>query len=722
MQPLPLRLIVTGALGHIGSRLIRELAARYPGIPLILIDNLRTQRFVSLFGFSLPRRYTWIESDILDVDFEGLLTPGDCVIHLAAISDPAECFRQPDETERINILGTRRIAEACVKKGARLIFISTTTVYGQQSGAFHEKTPLMPAEKHSVYTASKWHAEALLRQMDAAQKWPCSVFRFGTVFGVSEGMRFHTAVNKFCWQALTGRPLSIYRNALDQTRPYLALEDAVHAICHVLDHGDFNGTVYNAVTCHATVREILELISLQVPDLHIELVDSPVHDPASYQVECRNLVNLNFTFRGSLVRGIGEIADLFRTKIPGEISSGFPRVTFLHQPEASKTDDTPCLGFSPKASYETHRKEIHEAIERVLDRGVYVLGREVDAFEREFAQYVGTSDALGVASGTDALQIALRACGIEPGEGVITPAHGPSATVSAILLSGATPVLIDVGSDTLLMDPSLIESAVHQFEGAAGKKVRAIVPIHLYGYPADMPALCAIADKLGLQIIEDCAQATGASILDKKLGTWGRAGIFSFYPTKNLSAIGDGGAIVTSDVRLAEKIRLLRQYGWRQKHYSEITGMNSRLDELQAAILRVKLKTLGSENQLRTKLAHLYHQALSQSAFLLLHPLRESRPVYNQYVIRSPERDRLKDFLVSKNLPVLIHYPHAIHEQPAFQKSCFFRPGFLSESEKACRQVLSLPVYPEMSGENVQQVTDLVTAWVKDKNTACRPS
>jgi dTDP-4-amino-4,6-dideoxygalactose transaminase len=245
------------------------------------------------------------------------------------------------------------------------------------------------------------------------------------------------------------------------------------------------------------------------------------------------------------------------------------------------------LPADPRANYLAHKEDVCRAIHRVLDSGKYILGNEVSAFELEFASYIGVADATGVNSGTDALHLALRACGIKPGDLVCTVSHTAVATVAAIELCGAIPLFIDIDPGSYNMDPNYLEDMVKKVRlkrRSINSRLKAVVPVHLYGHPADMPAIMSIANNYELRVIEDCSQSHGATIQGRKTGTWGDMGAFSFYPTKNLGAIGDGGAVVSSDVELTTQVKLLREYGWRERYISEMTGMNSRLDEIQAAI------------------------------------------------------------------------------------------------------------------------------------------
>jgi dTDP-4-amino-4,6-dideoxygalactose transaminase len=363
----------------------------------------------------------------------------------------------------------------------------------------------------------------------------------------------------------------------------------------------------------------------------------------------------------------------------------------------------------PRGNYLAHREEIVAAITSALDGGYYILGPEVRAFEAEFAAYNGVAHGVGVASGTDALQVALRALGVGPGDAVLTVSHTAVATVAAIEMTGATPVLVDVDEGRFTMSPQSVEATLGALAGS--HRFKAMVPVHLYGQPADMDPLLEIARRHGLSVLEDCAQAHGASIGDRKVGSLGDAAAFSFYPTKNLGAIGDGGAIVTDDAALVERVRQLREYGWKERYVSSDAGVNSRLDELQAAILRVKLRYLDEENERRRKIAALYDASLAAISYVLPVEAEGTRHVYHQYVIRTPQRDRLRDFLGERGVNTLVHYPMAVHEQPAYQDRIAIAPGGLAVTERLCREIVSLPMHPALSDAEAEQVCEALVAF-----------
>jgi len=361
----------------------------------------------------------------------------------------------------------------------------------------------------------------------------------------------------------------------------------------------------------------------------------------------------------------------------------------------------------PRANYLARKEEIDQAINRVLNGGRYILGSELSAFENEFANYIGVAQAIGVASGTDALHLSLRASGIVPGDLVMTVSNTAVATVAAIELAGATPVFIDIDSDGFTLDPVEFEATLRRLPL---DRVKAVIPVHLYGQPANLSAIQAIADAYGLKVIEDCAQSHGATIDGIRTGSFGALAAFSFYPTKNLGAIGDGGLIVTNNPELGERVRLLREYGWKERYVSYSFGTNSRLDELQAAILRIKLKYLDRDNQRRQAIADRYREALSESSLRLPRASSGATHVYHQFVIQTEERDGLKEYLASEGVGTLIHYPVPIHQQPAYaHKLPFARP--LSRTEEFASQILSLPIYPELTDAQVDQVCEHIRAW-----------
>ena len=341
-----------------------------------------------------------------------------------------------------------------------------------------------------------------------------------------------------------------------------------------------------------------------------------------------------------------------------------------------------------------HAEAMRAAAERVLASGRYILGPEVEAFEHEFAAYCEAAHCVGVANGLDALHLVLRAWGIGAGDEVIVPSHTFIATWLAVSQAGATPVPVEPCEATCNIDPARVEAAI-------GPRTRAIVAVHLYGQPADMAPLRAIADRHGLRLLEDAAQAHGARYRGRRAGSIGDAAAFSFSPGKNLGALGDGGAVVTSDAQLDDRLRRLRNYGSAEKYVHEVQGFNSRLDELQAAILRVKLTHLDAENAARRAVAGAYHESLAGLPVTPVATLVGAEPVHHLLVVRTPERERLRQRLGERGIGHLVHYPTACHRQGAY--AGFSWPA-LPIAERLADNVLSLPMAPYLSAADVEQV------------------
>jgi len=342
--------------------------------------------------------------------------------------------------------------------------------------------------------------------------------------------------------------------------------------------------------------------------------------------------------------------------------------------------------------------EINQAVLEVLASGRYIGGATIENFETQFAQYIGSETAIACNSGTDALFLALRALGIGAGDEVITTPFTFIATAETISAVGATPVFIDIDPKTFNLDLDQIESAITE-------KTKAIIPVHLFGQPVDMTRLMVIANAHNLLVIEDCAQATGAEWAGKRVGSIGQIGCFSFYPTKNLGACGDGGAITTNDPQIAAKLKMLRDHGRYSGYYHEELGVNSRLDAVQAVILQIKLRYLDRWNQQRQEIADRYHSLLAPVPGITApSAIKGGRSVWNQYTIRvEHDRDKLRADLQTKGVTTMIYYPLPLHLQPVYQ-SLGYQPGQLPESDRAANQVLSLPMFPELSHEQQDQI------------------
>jgi hypothetical protein len=358
---------------------------------------------------------------------------------------------------------------------------------------------------------------------------------------------------------------------------------------------------------------------------------------------------------------------------------------------------------SPGAGYRALQPEIDAAVTRALASGWYVLGAEGRAFEAEFAAFLGTGATVGCGNGTDALALALRALDIGPGATVVTVSHTAVATVAAIEMVGATPLLLDIEPDHYTLDPAELEAVLdHPPPGLP--PIRAVIAVHLYGQAADLDVIGAACRRHGVALVEDCAQAHGATWLGHRLGTIGDLGTFSFYPTKNLGALGDGGAVATHDPTQAERLAALRQYGWRNHYVSDETGINSRLDELQAAILRVKLRHLDAGNARRRGIADAYDAALAGTA--LVPPARRpgAEHVFHLYVLQTADRDRLQQALRAEKIGSGVHYPVPVHVQPAYRGRIALGPSGCRTTEQAAARILSLPMFPELTDAQVDHV------------------
>lgn len=357
---------------------------------------------------------------------------------------------------------------------------------------------------------------------------------------------------------------------------------------------------------------------------------------------------------------------------------------------------------SPLRSRQHYAELLEKKITSVLNSGWYILGKEVDTFEVAFAAFCGTEQCIGCANGTDAIELVLRAMGIGSGNHVVTVANTAVATVAGIERSGADAVFADICPETYTMSPDSLKELLKK-----DPLIKAIVVVHLFGCPADMDRILAIAEKAGIPVIEDCAQAHGAKYKERPCGSLGTAGCFSFYPTKNLGCLGDGGAVVTSNPELAGKIRALRQYGWKKRFISSFPGINSRLDELQAGILSVKLPFLEKDNASRRIIAQKYNEAFRHFQELTLPgELPASRHVYHQYVIRCAKRDQLRDYLAANGIASAVHYPVPVHRQPAYVSRQMAVP--LPVTEQVNEMILSLPMFPELTETELNYVIEKI--------------
>lgn len=383
------------------------------------------------------------------------------------------------------------------------------------------------------------------------------------------------------------------------------------------------------------------------------------------------------------------------------IKSSMP---FILSPESSGSEfSNPMIPFVDlKAQYQSIKGEVDAAIQRVLDNTSFILGREVEAFEEAFAGYVGARFCVGVSNGTAAVQLAVMACGIGAGDEVIVPANTFFASAEGVSTAGASPVFVDADPISYAIDVAKIEAAITE-------RTRAIMPVHLYGQSADLDPILELAKRHNLFVIEDAAQAHGALYKERRVGSFGHAASFSFYPGKNLGAYGEGGAVMTNDEEVARRLRLLRDHGSERKYHHDIIGYNFRLEGIQGAVLSVKLKHLDGWNDLRREHAVLYDELLHESGLALPREMDYARHIYHLYVVQAAERDALQKSLTAAGVQTGIHYPIPIHLQPAYA-FLGHREGDFPEAERQARSVLSLPMFPELTREQIEQVAQAIHA------------
>ncbi|SNS08629.1 dTDP-4-amino-4,6-dideoxygalactose transaminase [Humidesulfovibrio mexicanus] len=384
---------------------------------------------------------------------------------------------------------------------------------------------------------------------------------------------------------------------------------------------------------------------------------------------------------------------------------------------------------NPGAAFQARKHEYDEAFSRVIGSGQYILGPEVETFERRFAEWLADAscaagDCIGVANGTDAIEIALRALqGLFPVPSgklpaVFTVSHTAVATVAAIERAGCVPILVDIDEASYTMSPGSLEAAVNMVAAERPDLApMAVIPVHLYGHPCDLDAIMGIGERHGMRIIEDCAQAHGAAYRGKRVGTLGIAGTFSFYPTKNLGAIGDAGAVYTGDSALAAEMRALRQYGWKQRYVSAIPGINSRMDPLQAAFLDINLRHLDADNAARRSIAARYDALISRATITPPVAKPEVEHAFHLYVLRSKRRDALAAFLHERGVGTAVHYPQAVHSQPAYAGRVIIAPDGLPITERVVPELLSLPMFPQLIQADVERVAHALLAWDKEQSS-----
>ena len=369
---------------------------------------------------------------------------------------------------------------------------------------------------------------------------------------------------------------------------------------------------------------------------------------------------------------------------------------------------------NPHAAYAARKESILAAVTRALDSGYYILGNELEQFEQAFAAYLGVGHVAGCANGTDAIELMLRALGIGPGKAVFTVSHTAVATVSAIERAGAVPVLVDVDPVSYTMCPTSLEEAVQHIASTLPHlSPAAVLPVHIYGHPCDMDALALVASRYNMPLLEDCAQAHGALYKGRMVGTLGKAAAFSFYPTKNLGALGDAGGVATTSASLHDELCALRQYGWKERYISAMPGINSRMDPIQAAILGVQLRYLEEDTNARIGIASQYTAALQGTGLVLPQVAPWAKHVFHLYVVQCPERKAFMSYLQQHGIGTAIHYPAPIHMQPAYAGRTLCAPLGLPVTERIMNSIVSLPMFPQLGSAQVERACTTIQAWSK---------
>ncbi len=717
-------IIITGGLGFIGSNLAHRLVRLNPK-KIIIIDALmkggggnvsNVEEIKDNDKVEIP----FLEEGGLNIDDDRVISyldNVDYIFNLAGSVSHVDSKNHPLNDLKINLLAHVAFLESCSKyleknpdRKFKILFSATRDIYGKTTT---EDIPLKEdfiirevADPQGIHNHSaEFHHLWCGKNLD----FPVVSLRLSNTYGPRQKINDPTQgfLGYFIYRALKDEEIELWGGG-ESLRDFNYVDDVVDAMLIAMINDKANGQVYNLgsfMRKNGKYQEIGDNIC-SVGDAAKRIVkiaergkckeipypeDKKNIEPGHVYLDATKIHNdLGWYPKTSFEEGLVRTLNFYRENNEEYILGR------LDDSEDGKGKSNDTINFLDlKQQHESLKDEIDGVINRVIRNSLFVLGEEVRKFEEEFASYCGNKYGIGVNSGTDALKLALLALDVGQGDEVIVPVNTAIPTVMAIKDAGAEPCFIDV-NDNYLIDVDLIEDKINE-------KTKVIMPVHLYGQTCDMDKILEIANKKSLWVVEDCCQAHGAEYKGKKVPI-GELGCFSFYPSKNLGSLGEGGMIVTDRNHLKDKLQLLRNYGQKDKYHADILGVNSRLHELQAAILRVKLKHLDEFNEKREKIARLYDELLGNVGGVIV-PGKDPGNIYHLYVIRTEKREELMEYLKKKNIGTLIHYPVPIHLQGAFSY-LGFKEGDFPNSEKFSEKILSLPMFPELSKGEVSKVCE----------------
>ncbi|MDP3919172.1 MAG: DegT/DnrJ/EryC1/StrS family aminotransferase [Nanoarchaeota archaeon] len=675
------KVLVLGGAGFIGSNLAIDLVKR--GAIVTIIDNLHPECGGNMFNLNpIQNQIRFIQADISHLQIlTEIVKDKDYIFNLAGQTSHPYSMQEPIEDAEINYIAVLNLLETCRKENpnVKIIYTSTRQIYGNQTQLpVPESASINPPDINAINNLAAEEAFKLYNKIYGIKY---TILRLTNTFGPRITLNKPQAgfLARFIKEIIENKSIKLPKDYL--IKRDLNYIDDVSEACMLSALSDKNET-YNLGN-----NEILS-----------------IEDIGKFFIEANGSGELIYPDQPSL-NGIG-VNDIYLDfqKIKEDLNWSPKTNTIeaikktLNYYKLNQTKYTTNINFvNLKKKIQTIKPEIDLAINNVLKEGRFVLGKEVESFEKEFAHYSNTNFAIGVGNGAQALELCLKAFNIGPGDEVIVPANTSFFTIIPVVAIGATPIFIDCEEDSMTINPNKIEEKITE-------KTKAIIPVHFYGNPANMEPILEIGRKYNLKIIEDACQAHGAKYKGKTVGSIGDAGCFSFYETKNLGGFGDGGIITTNNPELYSKLKVLRNGGNKGGHVHEIFGINSRIDEIQAAVLRVQLKYLNSWTQRRREIAKQYNQQLKG----IITPIERENDehVYHLYVIKTKDRDALKEHLTKNNITALIHYPIPVHKQKAFGDTLINL--YLPITEKINKEILSLPLYPEMTNEEVNKVIKVV--------------